>query len=138
MDQQCTVYKPRRVHSAQADFAMAGRRRLQKKTKKPAAAPAEDGAAQDVLDYARYLGIDPQHEPQLLWIAQEGFEAPLPGRTAHPHTGSHGLLLQTRGPSTKRPKVCPTSSTQSRAPGLAQCRPTTVLISAWQLVVSPY
>jgi centrosomal protein CEP164 len=31
-----------------------------------------------VLDYAQYIGIDPQREPQLMWIAQEGLEAPLP------------------------------------------------------------
>ena len=28
--------------------------------------------------YAKYIGIDPQREPQLMWIAQEGLQAPLP------------------------------------------------------------
>ena len=28
--------------------------------------------------YAKYIGIDPQREPHLMWIAQEGLQAPLP------------------------------------------------------------
>ena len=40
--------------------------------------------AQDVIEYAKYLGIDPLKEPQLLPIAQEGLCAPLPdGWTEH-------------------------------------------------------
>ena len=32
----------------------------------------------EVTEYARMLGIDPDEEPGLLWIAKEGLEAPLP------------------------------------------------------------
>ena len=34
--------------------------------------------AEELEDYARYYGIDPQNEPSLLWIAREGMEASLP------------------------------------------------------------
>ena len=44
--------------------------------------------AQDVVDYAHYLGINPQREPHLLWIAQEGFNASLPGGAAPATTRS--------------------------------------------------
>ncbi|KAL8584453.1 hypothetical protein ACOMHN_032072 [Nucella lapillus] len=33
---------------------------------------------EEVLEYAHTVGIDPQKEPQLLWIAREGISAPLP------------------------------------------------------------
>ena len=38
----------------------------------------EETYSEAVLDYARYLGIDPVGEAKLLWIAQEGLDAPLP------------------------------------------------------------
>jgi hypothetical protein len=39
---------------------------------------------QEVVEYARFLGIDPLREPHLLSIAQEGLVAPLPdGWTEH-------------------------------------------------------
>ncbi|KAI8813506.1 hypothetical protein BJ742DRAFT_432447 [Cladochytrium replicatum] len=36
--------------------------------------PSED----EVIEYARFLGIDPESEKQLLWIARESLKAPLP------------------------------------------------------------
>ena len=33
---------------------------------------------EELEEYARYYGIDPQNEQSLLWIAREGMEAPLP------------------------------------------------------------
>jgi centrosomal protein CEP164 len=32
----------------------------------------------DIHDYAKILGIDPEKEKELLWIAKEGFSAVLP------------------------------------------------------------
>ena len=32
----------------------------------------------EVYDYARVIGIDPDKEPDILWIAREGINAPLP------------------------------------------------------------
>ena len=31
-----------------------------------------------VIEYARYIGMDPRADHQLLWIAQQGLNAPLP------------------------------------------------------------
>ena len=36
---------------------------------------------EEVLEYATYFGIDPQKEPHLMWIAEEGMDPPLPVRT---------------------------------------------------------
>lgn len=36
--------------------------------------PPED----EIAEYAQCIGIDPDNEPQLLWIAREGINAPLP------------------------------------------------------------
>ena len=33
---------------------------------------------EELLDYARFLGIDPDDEPELMWIAKQGVMAPLP------------------------------------------------------------
>ncbi|KPP74986.1 centrosomal protein of 164 kDa-like [Scleropages formosus] len=33
---------------------------------------------QDIQEYAREIGIDPDREPELLWLAREGIVAPLP------------------------------------------------------------
>lgn len=33
---------------------------------------------QEILEYARYLGMDPDADRELLWIAREGLKAPLP------------------------------------------------------------
>eukprot|EP00930_Biecheleria_cincta_P075648 TRINITY_DN62826_c0_g1_i1.p1 TRINITY_DN62826_c0_g1~~TRINITY_DN62826_c0_g1_i1.p1 ORF type:complete len:620 (+),score=132.05 TRINITY_DN62826_c0_g1_i1:39-1898(+) len=33
---------------------------------------------EEVLEYAEYLGINPQDEPHLMWIAKEGVTAPVP------------------------------------------------------------
>ncbi|XP_076781113.1 centrosomal protein of 164 kDa isoform X12 [Arvicanthis niloticus] len=33
---------------------------------------------QEILDFARVIGIDPVKEPELMWLAREGIEAPLP------------------------------------------------------------
>ena len=30
------------------------------------------------MEYAQVIGIDPDNEPNLLWIAREGINAPLP------------------------------------------------------------
>ena len=38
----------------------------------------EDKEEQDFLRFARYLGIDPEKDPDLLWIAEEAMFAPLP------------------------------------------------------------
>ena len=32
----------------------------------------------EVFDYAKVIGITPENEPDLLWIAREGINAPLP------------------------------------------------------------
>uniref|UniRef100_A0A8C9HHX9 Centrosomal protein of 164 kDa n=1 Tax=Piliocolobus tephrosceles TaxID=591936 RepID=A0A8C9HHX9_9PRIM len=34
---------------------------------------------QEILEYAREIGIDPIKEPKLMWLAREGIVAPLPG-----------------------------------------------------------
>ncbi|NXW90084.1 CE164 protein, partial [Alopecoenas beccarii] len=33
---------------------------------------------QEIQDYAREIGIDPEKEPELMWLAREGIVAPLP------------------------------------------------------------
>uniref|UniRef100_A0A8C5R8X2 Centrosomal protein of 164 kDa n=1 Tax=Leptobrachium leishanense TaxID=445787 RepID=A0A8C5R8X2_9ANUR len=33
---------------------------------------------QEILEYARMIGIDPDSEPELMWLAREGIVAPLP------------------------------------------------------------
>ncbi|KFP64540.1 Centrosomal protein of 164 kDa, partial [Cariama cristata] len=33
---------------------------------------------QEIQDFAREIGIDPEKEPELLWLAREGIVAPLP------------------------------------------------------------
>lgn len=37
-----------------------------------------DPTQDEIRDYAIYIGIDPDKEPQLLWLAREGFIKPLP------------------------------------------------------------
>ena len=32
----------------------------------------------EIREYATVIGIDPDHEPELMWIAKEGISAPLP------------------------------------------------------------
>lgn len=32
----------------------------------------------EIQEYAREIGIDPDSEPELLWLAREGIVAPLP------------------------------------------------------------
>jgi centrosomal protein CEP164 len=32
----------------------------------------------EILEYAQWLGMDVQREPDLVWIAREGLKAPLP------------------------------------------------------------
>jgi len=32
----------------------------------------------EIQDYARFLGFDPETEPELLWIARQGLQAALP------------------------------------------------------------
>ncbi|XP_060107310.1 centrosomal protein of 164 kDa [Heteronotia binoei] len=33
---------------------------------------------QEILEFARMIGIEPAHEPELMWLAREGIVAPLP------------------------------------------------------------
>ncbi|KFQ58301.1 Centrosomal protein of 164 kDa, partial [Pelecanus crispus] len=33
---------------------------------------------QEIQDFAREIGIDPEKEPELIWLAREGIVAPLP------------------------------------------------------------
>ncbi|XP_010291447.1 PREDICTED: centrosomal protein of 164 kDa-like, partial [Phaethon lepturus] len=33
---------------------------------------------QEIQDFAREIGIDPEKEPELIWLAKEGIVAPLP------------------------------------------------------------
>ncbi|KAK2496522.1 hypothetical protein MC885_010755 [Smutsia gigantea] len=33
---------------------------------------------QEILEFAREIGIDPVKEPELMWLAREGIVAPLP------------------------------------------------------------
>ncbi|KAJ1480554.1 hypothetical protein T484DRAFT_1956346 [Baffinella frigidus] len=40
--------------------------------------------AKQIMEYAVYIGIEPTKEPHLLWIAEEGMQAPVPeGFTEH-------------------------------------------------------
>ena len=32
----------------------------------------------EILEYAKWLGMDPEHDKKLFWIAREGLKAPLP------------------------------------------------------------
>ena len=32
----------------------------------------------EILEYAKWLGMDPEHDKELFWIAREGLKAPLP------------------------------------------------------------
>ena len=51
---------------------------------KPAAVAVAQEYDEEVLEYAGYFGIDPQAEPHLMWIAEEGMNPPLPeGWTEH-------------------------------------------------------
>ena len=46
-----------------------------------AAAPAEtkaDASAREMIRYARHLGIDPVYDSDLLWIAEQAYDAPVP------------------------------------------------------------
>eukprot|EP00929_Paragymnodinium_shiwhaense_P063167 TRINITY_DN31573_c0_g1_i1.p1 TRINITY_DN31573_c0_g1~~TRINITY_DN31573_c0_g1_i1.p1 ORF type:complete len:617 (-),score=173.86 TRINITY_DN31573_c0_g1_i1:126-1976(-) len=38
----------------------------------------KEATEQEVYEYAEFLGIDPETEPQLMWIAREGVVAPVP------------------------------------------------------------
>lgn len=40
--------------------------------------PAHPPSAAEVEDYARWLGMDPRADRELLWVAREGLMAPLP------------------------------------------------------------
>ncbi|RNA17857.1 hypothetical protein BpHYR1_047980 [Brachionus plicatilis] len=33
---------------------------------------------EDIVEYAKYIGIEPDQEPELMWIARQGVKAPLP------------------------------------------------------------
>ncbi|RKP03276.1 hypothetical protein CXG81DRAFT_818, partial [Caulochytrium protostelioides] len=33
---------------------------------------------EEIIEYATYLGIDPDTEPEFLWIARDSLKAPLP------------------------------------------------------------
>lgn len=37
-----------------------------------------EASEEEVWEYARWLGMDPETEDELLWIAREGIKAPLP------------------------------------------------------------
>jgi len=54
-----------------------------------AGGPSAGGAqswSKPETEYAQYIGIDPRREPELMWIAQEGLEAPLPAGWAEAST----------------------------------------------------
>ncbi|EAY08406.1 hypothetical protein TVAG_269320 [Trichomonas vaginalis G3] len=40
--------------------------------------PPENPTDEEIAEYCQYLGLDPQKDPDLLWIAIEGIKAPLP------------------------------------------------------------
>lgn len=40
--------------------------------------PTENPTDEEVAEYCQYLGLDPNKDPDLLWIALEGIKAPLP------------------------------------------------------------
>eukprot|EP00741_Cyanophora_paradoxa_P014066 tig00020734_g13578.t1 len=50
----------------------------------------------EVEEYARYLGIDPEAEPALLWIAETGLTAPLP-EGWHEHVSPDGYKYYSLG-----------------------------------------
>ena len=43
----------------------------------------------EIIEFAKYLGIDPSKESSLLWIAQEAIQAPLPAGWSD-HTDNNG------------------------------------------------
>ena len=43
----------------------------------------------EIIEFAKYLGIDPSNESSLLWIAQEAIQAPLPAGWSD-HTDDNG------------------------------------------------
>ena len=43
----------------------------------------------EIIEFAKYLGIDPSSESSLLWIAQEAIQAPLPAGWSD-HTDDNG------------------------------------------------
>ena len=68
-----------------------------------AAAAAVPEYSEAVIEYARYLGIS-EHEPELLWIAQEGFDAELPDDwTAH-HTSDGKPFFFNHNTNTRCPR----------------------------------
>uniref|UniRef100_A0A7S3G4B9 Alpha-type protein kinase domain-containing protein n=1 Tax=Palpitomonas bilix TaxID=652834 RepID=A0A7S3G4B9_9EUKA len=51
----------------------------------------EEDKSDNFIEYARYLGIDPEKEVYLLGIAQEGFDAPLPAGWSQ-HIDAHNNI----------------------------------------------
>jgi len=43
-----------------------------------AEASFESASPEEIEEYARFIGVDPKNEPELLWIAKEGVSAPVP------------------------------------------------------------
>lgn len=40
--------------------------------------PVSSSVFLEIQDFAREIGIDPEKEPELIWLAREGIVAPLP------------------------------------------------------------
>lgn len=60
---------------------------------------------QDLEAYARYLGLDPVADAELMWIAKEGLSAPLPDAWAE-FVDETGHIYCARGDGERaRPRV---------------------------------
>ena len=46
----------------------------------------------EIYEYATFVGIDPDNEPHLMWIAREGINAPLPENWKPWYVHYNGLM----------------------------------------------
>ena len=53
--------------------------------------PPAPAALAELLEYAKWLGMDPVKEKELMWIAREGLKAPLPEHWKPCRTGGEEL-----------------------------------------------
>jgi len=47
--------------------------------------------ADEILEYAKWLGMDPDKDQELFWVAREGLKAPLPENWKPCQTGDHEI-----------------------------------------------
>ncbi|KYO28701.1 centrosomal protein of isoform A [Alligator mississippiensis] len=70
---RCRTAVPLRVAMAQSDVCIGDQLILEEEYDETYL-PSE----KEICDYARGIGIDPEKEPELMWLAKEGIVAPLP------------------------------------------------------------